>query len=414
MSTTAAVSQRIPSATARTAVHQRSAGALVMAADYRGLGVVRSLGRRGIPVWVLKHGGHLVATTSRYVRRNVPWPPMEDSQQIDLLMTMAAKHDLKGWVLFPTDDHAVALTSRHYAILASQYRLTVPPWEQLQCALDKRVLHHTARELGVHQPWTVWPRTREELAALDYPFPVILKPATRLRLNSLATPKAWAVADRESLLARFDEASAMVGSENLMVQEIIPGGGETQFSYAALCAEGRSLAYVVARRTRQYPIDFGQFSTFVETVDEPQVIEPAERLLTAMRFTGLVEIEFKRDPRNGELKVLDVNPRVWGWHTLCRRAGVDFPYLLWLLVNDETVPAVCGRLGERWVHTSADVPAAIQEIRSGRLSLRSYLRSLRGPVESAIFAWDDPSPGLLDLPLLACTLGKRVFRGLGS
>jgi predicted ATP-grasp superfamily ATP-dependent carboligase len=339
---------------------------------------------------------------------------MEDSQQIDLLMTMAAEHGLKGWVLFPTDDHAVALTSRHYALLASQYRLTVPPWEQLQCALDKRVLHDTARELGVHQPWTVWPRRREELATLNCPFPVILKPATRLRPNSLATPKAWRVEDRESLLARFDEASAMVGPENLMVQEIIPGGGETQFSYAALCAEGRSLAHVVARRTRQYPIDFGQFSTFVETVDEPEVIEPAERLLTAMRFTGLVEIEFKRDSRDDELKVLDVNPRVWGWHTLCGRAGVDFPYLLWLLVNDKTVPVVRGRSGERWVHTSADVPAAIQEIRSGRLSFRSYLSSLRGPVESAIFAWDDPSPGLLDLPLFACTLGKRILRGLIS
>jgi predicted ATP-grasp superfamily ATP-dependent carboligase len=165
---------------------------------------------------------------------------------------------------------------------------------------------------------------------------------------------------------------------------------------------------------RQYPIDFGQLSTFVETVNEPRIIQPAERLLTAMRFTGLVEIEFKRDPRNGELKVLDVNPRVWGWHTLCGRAGVDFPYLLWLLVNDKTVPAVCGRIGERWVHTSADVPAAIQEIKSGRLSLRTYLRSLRGPIESAIFAWDDPSPGLLDLPLLACALGKSILRGLRS
>jgi predicted ATP-grasp superfamily ATP-dependent carboligase len=379
-----------------------------MAADYRALGVARSLGRRGIPVWVLKHGGHLVASTSRYVRRNLPWPAMEDEQQIDLLLTIAARHNLKGWVLFPTDDHAVALTSRYSASLASQYRLTVPPWEQLQWALDKRVLHHTARELGVHQPWTVWPGNREELVVLECPFPVILKPATRLRPNSLATPKAWYVENRDSLLARFDEASAIVGSENLMVQEVIPGGGETQFSYAALCANGRSLARVVARRTRQYPIDFGQFSTFVETVDSPQVIEPAERLLSAAQFTGLVEIEFKKDPRNGELKVLDINPRVWGWHSLCKRAGVDFPYLLWLLVNGKTVPPSCARLGEKWMHATADLPAAIQEIRSGRVSLRAYLASIRGPRESAIFAWDDPAPGLLDLPLFACTtLGKR-------
>jgi predicted ATP-grasp superfamily ATP-dependent carboligase len=70
---------------------------------------------------------------------------------------------------------------------------------------------------------------------------------------------------------------------------------------------------------------------------------------------------------------------------------------------------VHGRSGVRWMHTTADVRVAIQEILKGRLSLRSYLRSLRPPRESAIFAWDDPAPGLLDLPLFACTLGKRLF-----
>ena len=93
---------------------------------------------------------------------------------------------------------------------------------------------------------------------------------------------------------------------------MIPGGGEAQFSYAALCLEGRPLASAVARRTRQAPMDFGRSSTFVETVDEPGVVEPALRLLQASRFTGLIEVEFKRDPRDQRFKVLDANPRVWG------------------------------------------------------------------------------------------------------
>jgi predicted ATP-grasp superfamily ATP-dependent carboligase len=210
-------------------------------------------------------------------------------------------------------------------------------------------------------------------------------------------------------LARYDEASALVSPENLMVQEIVPGGGEAQFSYAALCRDGSPLASIVARRTRQFPADFGQFSTYVETVEEPQVIKSAERLLAATRFTGLVEVEFKRDSRNGQFKVFDINPRVWGWHTLSRRAGVDFPHLLWLLFRDEPVPELHGRAGERWMHMSADLRVAIEEILRGRLSLRVYLRSFSGPMESAIFAWDDPMPGLLDLPLFACTSGKRIF-----
>jgi predicted ATP-grasp superfamily ATP-dependent carboligase len=195
-----------------------------------------------------------------------------------------------------------------------------------------------------------------------------------LKPNTLAIPKAWRAEDRESLLARYDEASALVSPENLIVQEIVPGGGEAQFSYAALCRDGSSLASMVARRTRQYPMDFGQFSTYVETVEGQQVTEPAERLLAATRFTGLVEVEFKRDPRNGQFKVFDINPRVWGWHTLSRRAGIDFPHLLWLLCRDEPVPELRGRAGERWMHVTADLRVAVEEILKGRLSLRAYMR----------------------------------------
>jgi predicted ATP-grasp superfamily ATP-dependent carboligase len=215
--------------------------------------------------------------------------------------------------------------------------------------------------------------------------------------------------DRASLLAQYDEASALVGRENLMVQEIIPSAGEGQISYAAICGDGSPLASIVARERRQYPREFGQFSTFVESVEEPKVTRSAERLLTALRFTGLLEIEFKQDPRSGEFKLLDVNPRVWGWHTLARRAGVDFPYLLWLLLHGKDFPAVQGRSGVRWMHTTADVRVAIQEIFNGQLSLRSYVRSLQPPRESAIFAWDDPAPGLLDLPLFAYAAINRLF-----
>ena len=160
-------------------------------------------------------------------------------------------------------------------------------------------------------------------------------------------------------------------------------------------------------------MDFGRFSTYVETVDEPQVAEPALRLLAALRFTGLAEVEFKRDSRNGKYKLLDVNPRVWGWHTLSNRAGVDFPYLQWRLATGQSVPEARGRAGERWMRMCTDIPMAIQEILNGRLSLRAYLQSLRGPKESAVFAWDDPLPGFLELPLLAAMVGKRFVRRKG-
>lgn len=385
-----------------------------MGADYRALGVARSLGRRRVPVWMIRQGGHLVAAASRYVRRTVPWPDGEDAEKIDFLLNLSIKNGLKDWVLIPTDDYGVTLASVYHDLLSKQYRVTVPRWERLRWACDKRLLHELAGRVGIHRPWTKCITAHEEVADVDCPFPVILKPAIRQKPSSLAIPKAWRADDRETLCARFKQASRLIPAEHLIIQEVVPGGGEAQFSYAALCKDGCPLASVVAKRLRQYPKDFGQFSTFVETISEPQVAESAERLLAATRFTGLVEVEFKKDPRNGQFKVLDINPRVWGWHTLCARAGVDFPYLLWLLARGEPVPQLQGRAGERWIHTSADLRVAIGEILNGSFSFASYLRSIRGPVESAIFSWDDPVPGLLDLPLFAYSMGKRAMESKDS
>jgi D-aspartate ligase len=194
-----------------------------------------------------------------------------------------------------------------------------------------------------------------------------------------------------------------------MVQEIVPGGGETQFSYAALCRDGVPLASLIARRTRQYPVEFGRASTFVETVDCPDPVAPSERLLREIGYTGLIELEYKRDPRDGVLKLLDMNPRVWGWLTLCGRAGVDFPWLLWLQVSGREVPAPRALPGVGWMRFTTDTPTAWKQLLRRRLPVREYARSLRGPRESAIFAWDDPVPGLAEVPVLAYVAMRRLL-----
>jgi predicted ATP-grasp superfamily ATP-dependent carboligase len=242
-------------------------------------------------------------------------------------------------------------------------------------------------------------------------FPAVLKPAVKVSFNRLTAAKAWRVDDRPELLRRYADACTLVDPDVLIVQELVPGGGASQLSFAALCADGEPLASLTARRTRQYPADFGRASTFVETIECPEIVEPSLSLLRELRFTGLIELEFKRDERDGVFKLLDVNPRVWGWHTLCGRAGVDFPYLLWLLVSGEPVPATQARPGVGWLRFTTDTPTALKELAARRLPVREYARSLRRPRESAIFAWDDPLPGLSEVPLLAYVLGRRLVHG---
>jgi D-aspartate ligase len=382
-------------------------GALVIGGDYRGLCVARSLGRRGIPVWVLREGEDSIAATSRHTRRSIPWPSGRESEQADYLLAVGARNRLDGWALFPTGDETAALVARHAGSLSERFRLTTPPWEVMRLAYDKRLTYELAARVGLDFPWTSYPATHERAAVLRSPFPAILKPAFKPRLNRFTHARAWRVEDREQLLARYDEARTLVPPELIMVQEVIPGGGEAQFAYAALCADGRPLASLVARRTRQYPADFGHSSSFVETVDRPEVEQCARRLLAAMDYSGLVEVEFKRDLRDGRLKLLDVNPRLWTWHTIGRRVGLDFPYLSWQWVQGERVQDVRVQSGVKWVRMGTDVPVAAREIACGRLSPRDYIGSLLPPLELALFAADDPLPALMAGPLLARRLWRR-------
>lgn len=390
---------------------RRCTGALVMDADYRGLAVVRSLGRNGIPVWVLQHGDQLLASFSRYTRRTLSWPSQNEQEKVDFLRDLADREGVRDWVLFPTGDEGAALVARHHHTLSEYFQLTTPPWDVLQWAYDKRLAYRLADSAGVSHPWTIYPANRDELAASECPYPVILKPAYRSGFNRLTASKAWRVDNREQLLARYDQASTLVEQGILMIQEFIPGGGDSQLSYTALCQNGRPLASLSARRIRQIPMDFGRASTFVESVDDPATAATAVRLLRALRYTGIVEIEFKRDPRDAKLKMLDINPRVWGWQSLCGPAGVDYPYLLWLLTIGESLPAAKAAVGVRWARMSTDAPTAIREILQGRLSLREYLHSVRPPLAPAIYAPDDPLPGFLEIPLLVYLMGKRVISG---
>lgn len=403
-------SASIPPAPSRK---KRGVGAVVMDADYRGLAVVRSLGRRGIPVWVVQHGDQLVAALSRYNRRTLRWPSHDEEDMANFLVYLAGREGIRDWLLFPTGDEAAALVARHHSTLAQHFQLTTPRWDVLRWSYDKRLAYKLADSVGVDHPWTLCPENRDQVAACKCQFPVILKPAYNSGFNRFTASKAWRVDSMEQLLHLYDEARSLVGTDNLMIQELIPGGGESQFSYTTLCKDGHPLASLSARRIRQFPMDFGRASTFVETIDDPSISAAAEPLIAAVRYTGLVEIEFKRDHRDGKLKLLDINPRVWGWHSLCGFAGVDYPYLLWLLTIGEAVPQTKAIKGVRWVRMSTDAPTAIREVLHGRLSMREYLRSIRPPLAPAIFASDDPLPGILELPLIAYLAGKRVLRGNG-
>jgi len=386
------------------------AGAVVVGGDYQGLGIVRSLGRRGVPVCVVDDE-HSLARFSRYLTHFVKVVDLRDERKIVAsLIQIGERLGLHGWVLYPTRDELVAAFSRNRSELSKLFRLSTTDWDSVQWAWDKRNTYRLAQQLGIPTPVTYYPTHLAELSELDgLEPPFAIKPAIKEHFIYATKAKAWCANSHTELKELFQKASELVGPGEVMVQELIPGGGSQQFSYCAFFRDGRAVGTMVARRRRQHPLQFGKASTYVETVEIPILEEFSERFLRATDYYGLVELEYKLDPRDSQYKLLDVNARTWGYHSLGMSAGVDFSYLLYCDQVGLPISACKGQPGVGWVRMTTDIPAACIAILAGDTNIKSYVHSLRTCKVEAVFNREDPLPGLAELLLLPYLAIKRGF-----
>ncbi len=408
-------SRRGPSrrgAVRRASAHPRrraAVGAVVCGGDYLGLGIVRSLGRQGVPVCVVDDE-YSIARFSRYTACSVRVPNLrEEANAVEAVLDLGKRRGLEGWVLYPTREEIVAAFSRHRSTLAEVFRVPTPAWNTVKWAWDKRNTYRLAKDLQIAAPRTWCPEDVRELDELDLPFPVVIKPAIKERFFYATKAKAWRADTKADLVERYEQARALLPRDEIMVQEAIPGDGRYQFAFCTFFKDGRSVGSMVARRRRQHPPDFGRASTYVETVKAPLLEKLSARFLAAIEFYGLAEVEYKLDPRDGQHKLLDVNMRAWGYHSLGPEAGVDFSYLLFADQVGESVETCRAAEGIRWIRLVTDVPTAGYELLRGALDWRGYVRSLSRFDTEAVFSRDDPLPGLAELALVPYLAVRRGF-----
>lgn len=385
-------------------------GAVVIGGDYQGLGIVRSLGRRGIPVCVVDDE-QSISRFSRYSRQFVKLSNLKDERKtVEGLLEIGEQLGLQGWVLYPTREELVAAFSRNRSQLSEAFRVPTPEWDSVRWAWDKRNTYRLAQELDIPTPRTCHPGHVDELSGLDsLTPPVVIKPAIKEHFIYATKAKAWRANNHSELKTLFREASELMDPGEIMLQELIPGGGSQQFSYCAFFRNGEAIGKMVARRWRQHPLQFGRASTYVETVEAPILEALSERFLRAINYYGLVELEYKLDPRDSQYKLLDVNARTWGYHSLGPSAGVDFSYMLYADQVGLPVSRCKGQSGIGWVRMTTDLPAAFMALLAGDLDLRSYMRSLKNCNTEAVFSHEDPLPGLAEIILVPYLAIKRGF-----
>ncbi len=387
----------------------QNVGALVIGGEHPGLGVARSLGRRGIPVFVLDDQ-YSVSSFSRYVTRVIHAKDLRNERAtIDAILEAGHRYGLEGWVLFPTRDETVAAIARNRFELEKVFRITTPGWDVIRWAGNKNNTYSLALQLGIPTPRTWNPQNEDELSTLHDSLPLAIKPAVKENFFYATGAKAWRANSVGDLHSLYKKASRFIKAEEIIVQEIIPGDGSQQFSYCAFFRDGEAHSSVVARRGRQHPREFGRAATYVESVDLPKVEELSEQLLKAIDYYGLVEIEFKLDARDGLYKLLDINARTWGFHSLGIATGVDFPYLLFADQTGRPTEQCRGKAGVGWLRLVTDVPTALFDLLQGKLEFRPYLKSLKSMQVESVFSKQDPLPSLGEFLLLPYSITKKYF-----
>ena len=165
-----------------------------------------------------------------------------------------------------------------------------------------------------------------------------------------------------------------------MLQEFVPGGDDELYTLGSyLNADGEALGVFCGRKLRQTRENQGS-ARVGEAVWVDAVVEDGLELLRALEYTGVSQVEFKRDSRTGEFKLMEVNPRLWQWHGLASVCGVDLPMIAYLdLIGRPPAPVKMHGEGRRW---------AITLIAGTRNGLQ------RPPYTDAVWAADDPAPAL--------------------
>jgi D-aspartate ligase len=380
--------------------------AVLLGGESIALSVARSLGARGVPVFALGHAGYDPVQWSRHCTSFTHLGSGEGVQErwLEWLETGP-----RGAVVLPCSDDGLELVaSRRPELVAMGYRPLEADDEVVLAMLDKERTYALAREAGIDTPQIVTVRDRATLenVARDFLFPCALKPvhSHHFARHFGVRTKAVRVASADELVLAYERLSPL-GVE-LMVTEIIPGPEDAYWSYYTYLDErGEPLFHLTKHKLRQFPPGFG-LATYHVVEWDAECAREGLRFFRAIGLRGIGNVEFKRDARDGLLKLIECNHRLTAANELVRRAGIELAVVAYARALGGPVPPIGKRQdGVRMWHPVEDARAFIRLRRTGELTTRRWLASLLHRQHFPVLTPSDPKPALFTARLL-------VMRGL--
>jgi predicted ATP-grasp superfamily ATP-dependent carboligase len=334
------------------------------------------------------------ARHSRYYRRCFTWDADNSDPQRTVEFLLGIARPLGGRaVLIPISDVGSRLVAEQAEALSESYVFPRPPAALVRSLIDKRAMFHLARRLGVATPECVFPTCRADVAAFAErtAFPVVLKGIDGSRLDARTGTRLVVADDARKLLSEYDRLED-AASPNLLLQEYIPGRDEDTWMFNGYF-DGRSecKAGFTGRKLRSYPRHTGPTALGICAPNET-LNGISRSFMKAAGYSGIVDIDYRFDGRDGLYKVLDVNPRIGATFRLfASPGGLDVARCLYLDQTCQPLPSAALDEGRKWVVEDRYLKC-LRYRRDESFSVREWAGALRGVSEAAWFAADDLGP----------------------
>ena len=376
-------------------------GIIVIGGHIQALGIVRILGREGVPVILLDDHLLGIARFSKYVIQSIR---VEGPEAIlNKLLSFKQENLYNQWIVFPTHDSHVELLSKNKSNLEPHFSVSTDDWPIIELFYDKVNTYALCKTLEIPIAKTFSKVAFTELDSIDIDFPCIIKPAVMHKFYSATKSKVLVCATREHLKQQYKKAHEIIPSEEIIIQSIIEGGNSQQFSACFFSIKGEVITQLSACRMRQHPIDFGNATTYAETVEIPEILEHGRKILAHSRYTGVCEIEFKRDSKDGVLKFLEVNPRTWKWHMIAEKSKSPFLQSYYRYMTHQPVEKTLTFEKASFFHLLTDVPIRFLMLLRGNFKAFRRIQ----PCQHAVWDIQDLKPWIMEKIILPYLLFTR-------
>jgi len=383
---------------------------VVLADGVTALGVLRAFARQGIPTFVHPH--------SREDLRHSRWyrPLLQEKHDAppsaSALADALHRSGLEQAFLCACSDEWHHIVAEFSESNDSRFVSAVPSRAALDTLQDKAGFALLLERLRVPMPATRLISTKDEIADLPPSNETFyfLKPTDSQKFQVRFGVKGFRVRSEAEARTRLDEIDA--AKLSVVLQEYIPGSfTEHHFVDGYVARTGAITGLFGRRRVRIYPPDFGN-STAMLSIPLEQVsgaVASVRRVLDAVNYRGIFSAEFKRDPRDGLFKLLEINTRPWWFIDFAVRCGVDVCRMAYDDAQGHTVEVVNEyNVGAACIYPYYDFFAAQPLLHSGSLSWSHWATELMRAYQP-VACWDDPLPGIAGFTrVIAAALWRRL------